>query len=48
MFLDERQLECQEGERLLKVRAVGINRAECLHRAGKYIITRPVEGFLGL
>lgn len=32
----------------MKVRAVGINRAECLHREGKYKVTRPEEAFLGL
>ena len=30
------------------MKALGINRAECLHREGKYKINRPVEGYLGL
>lgn len=48
MFLDERELVPGEGEVLLKVRALGINRAETLHRQGKYKINRPAESFLGL
>lgn len=32
----------------MKVKAVGMNRAECLHRAGKYKIGKPSEAFIGL
>jgi NADPH:quinone reductase-like Zn-dependent oxidoreductase len=32
----------------MKVKAIGINRAECLHRQGKYKIGKPAEAFLGL
>ena len=48
MFIDERTLKVPEGHLLLKVKALGMNRAECLHRQGKYKINRPEEGFLGL
>jgi NADPH:quinone reductase len=48
MFLDERDLVPAEGDVLIKVKALGINRAETLHRQGKYKINRPAEGFLGL
>lgn len=48
MFIDQRDINVEQGELLLKVKALGINRAECLHRQGKYKINRPVEGFLGL
>jgi NADPH:quinone reductase-like Zn-dependent oxidoreductase len=48
MFLDHRDIEVAPGELLLKIKALGINRAECLHRQGKYKINRPIEGLLGL
>lgn len=32
----------------MKVKAVGINRAETLHRMGKYPINKEVEKYLGL
>lgn len=48
LFLDERMVEAQEKEVMMKVKAVGINRAECLHRAGKYKIGKPNEAFIGL
>jgi hypothetical protein len=48
MFLDERELKPEEGEVLIKIKALGINRAETLHRKGAYKINRPVESFLGL
>lgn len=48
MFLDKREIEVSPGQLLLKVKTLGINRAQCLHRQGKYKINRPVEGFLGL
>ena len=32
----------------MKVKALGINRAETLHRKGAYKINRPAESFLGL
>lgn len=41
LFLDERVVEAKENEVLMRVKAVGINRAECLHRAGKYKIGKP-------
>lgn len=41
MFIDQRELEITPGDVLLKVKALGINRAECLHRQGKYKINRP-------
>jgi NADPH2:quinone reductase len=36
------------GEQLMKIKAIGMNRAECMHRQGKYKINNPVESFLGL
>jgi NADPH:quinone reductase-like Zn-dependent oxidoreductase len=48
MFIDQRNIEIHPGEVLFKVKALGINRAECLHRQGKYKINRPIEGYLGL
>lgn len=38
LFLNERELEILPGHHLMKVKAVGINRAECLHRMGRYPI----------
>jgi threonine dehydrogenase-like Zn-dependent dehydrogenase len=32
----------------MKIKAVGINRAETLHRMGKYPINKEVEKYLGL
>lgn len=32
----------------MKIKAIGMNRAECMHRQGKYKINNPVESFLGL
>ena len=32
----------------MKVKAIGINRAETLHRMGKYPINKEVEKYLGL
>lgn len=48
MFLDQRELEVAPGEVLMKIKALGINRAETLQRQGKIKINRPVEGFIGL
>lgn len=42
MFIDQRNIDILPGEVLFKVKALGINRAECLHRQGKYKINRPV------
>lgn len=41
-------MQAGENELLVKVKAVGINRAECLHRAGKYKIGKPSEAYIGL
>jgi|688.fasta_scaffold192571_1 NADPH:quinone reductase-like Zn-dependent oxidoreductase len=41
-------MQAGENELLVRVKAVGINRAECLHRAGKYKIGKPSEAFIGL
>ena len=46
--LEERELQIEEGDVLMKVKAVGMNRAETLHRQGKYKITKPKEAFIGL
>lgn len=40
MFINARELTCLDDDYvLMKVKAVGINRAEVLHRTGKYPIT---------
>lgn len=41
-------IKAQENEVLMRVKAVGVNRAECLHRAGKYKIGKPSEAHIGL
>ena len=48
LFLNERELAVPENYELMKVKAVGINRAECLHRVGRYPIKNEAERFIGL
>ena len=38
MFLNERELTEQPEHHLMKIKAIGINRAETLHRKGAYPI----------
>lgn len=42
LFLNERQIKPSESQHLIKVKAIGINRAECLHRLGRYPINSEV------
>jgi NADPH:quinone reductase-like Zn-dependent oxidoreductase len=39
LFLNERELPQPEDHYLMKIRAVGLNRAETLHRLGRYPIS---------
>lgn len=41
-------IKVKENHLLMKVKAIGINRAETLHRMGKYPIKREEEKYLGL
>ena len=48
MFLNERDLQPPPHHHLMKIKAIGLNRAEILHRLGKYAISNDVEKYLGL
>ena len=48
MFLSEREITIGDESELIRVKAVGINRAECMHRMGKYPIKNEVEKYIGL
>ena len=48
MFLNERNLVQTPDHYLMKIKAIGLNRAETLHRLGRYPITNDVEKYLGL
>ena len=48
LFVNEREICMTENYELMRIKAVGINRAECMHRVGKYPIKNEVEKYIGL
>ncbi len=48
LALSERELHPTDGHYLMKIKAIGINRAEIMHRLGRYPIVKEEDKYLGL